>query len=214
LKYLLQEEFGTAPEGARPSGRDRSFFEQLTTLLRRPQQILLLWNWKSAWLSILLRAPIFLAVASRHGLSTIVSAVLTECLVCMMTAGFYGAVVQSLKDANPEWLVLLFLTIVVPMVFQAIEFLFHWLHGTPHLRLAAMVSLAVGGVSSLFNWYAMRRGTLLVGGEGDPFGSDLRRLPKLLLEFFLAIPCKVKKAALDRTPEKKVRNLAENPDGA
>src|SRR5262249_52906579 len=94
----------------------------------------------------------------------------------------------SLKDARPEWLVLLFLMLVVPSVFQAIEFFVHWLHGTPHLLPAEIVSLIFAAVSSLFNLYAMRRGALLVGGEGKPFGSDLRRLPKLLMEFLLALP--------------------------
>ena len=117
-----------------------------------------------------------------------VSAVLTESAVCAITAGFYGAIAQSLKDARPEWLVLLFLMLVVPSVFQAIEFFVHWLHGTPHLLAAEIVSLVLAAVSSLFNLYAMRRGVLLVGGEGRPFGSDLRRLPKLFMAFLIALP--------------------------
>jgi hypothetical protein len=46
----------------------------------------------------------------------------------------------------------------------------------------------VSAVSSLFNWYAMKRGTLLVGAEGRSFGSDLKRLPRLLLSFVALLP--------------------------
>jgi hypothetical protein len=59
------------------------------------------------------------------------------------------------------------------------------------LRLAEIVSVIISGLSALFNWYAMRRGTLLVGGEGDSFGKDLRRLPRLLLNFLIVLPRRV-----------------------
>ena len=157
-------------------------------LLRRPQQVLLLWNWKSAMLSIILRGPIFLAVTVRQGWNVSLSALFTESIFCALTAGFYGAVVQTLRDAEPEWLTVLFLTTVVPAVFQVLEYALHRFHGTPHLWLAAMVSLVVSAISALFNWYAMRRGTLLVGSEGSNIGSDLRRLPRLIFNFLVALP--------------------------
>lgn len=164
------------------------FFQTLFDLLRHPQRILFLWNWKSAWLSIILRAPIFLGVTVRRGFHVSFSAVLIECLYCALTAGFYGAVVQNLRDAEPQWLTILFLTLVLPGIFQVFEFLLHRLHGTPHLKIAEIVSIAVSAVSALFNWYAMRRGALLVGGEGRSFGSDLRRLPGLIVAFITALP--------------------------
>lgn len=166
----------------------RSFFEVISELFWKPQRILLYWNWKSAWLSILLRAPIFLAAAAGRGAAAAVSAVLTECFFCALSAGFYGALVQNLRDAEPEWLTVLFLALVVPAVFQVFEFLVHWFRGTPHLKAAAIVSLIVSGISSLFNWYAMRRGALLVGSEGRSFGSDLRRLPGLIVSFIAMLP--------------------------
>jgi hypothetical protein len=139
-------------------------------------------------LSVALRAPIFLAAAAQRGLRAALSAAGTELVVCMITAGFYGAITQSLRDAQPEWLTVLFLSVVVPAVFQVIEFVLHRLHGTPHLRIAEIVSIVISGTSSLFNWYAMRRGALLVGGEGATFASDLRRLPNLLATFATALP--------------------------
>jgi hypothetical protein len=165
-----------------------AFSEVLSDLFRRPQRVLFLWNWKAAVLSIVLRAPIFLGVTIRRGFRESASAVLTECLFCAITAGFYGAIVQNLRDAQPQWLTLLFLTVAIPSIFQVFEFLLHRLHGTPHLKLAEFISIGVSAVSALFNWYAMRRGALLVGREGGSFGSDIRRLPRLIFFFVISGP--------------------------
>jgi hypothetical protein len=159
-------------------------------LLRSPQRLLFLWNWKNAVLSLVLRGPIFLVATMHRGWESALAALFTESIFCVLTAGFYGAVVQSLRSAEPEWLTGIFLTVVMPALFQALEYLLHWLRGTPHLRPAEITSVIVSAVSALFNWYAMRRGALLVGGEGRGFGADLRRLPRLALGFLLALPRK------------------------
>jgi hypothetical protein len=160
-----------------------SFASKFLSLVQRPQQILWLWNWKSALLSILLRGPIFLVATARHGWKASLGAFLVESLFCALTAGFYGAMVQFLRNAEPPWLTITFLTIVMPAGFQGLEYWLHWLRGTPHLRVAEIVSVVISACSTLFNWYAMRRGTLLVGGEGASFASDLRRLPLLFFRF-------------------------------
>jgi len=160
----------------------------LSDLFLRPQRVLFLWNWKAAWLSIILRGPIFLGVTIHHGFRASASAILVECVYCAITAGFYGAIVQNLRDAEPQWLTLLFITVVIPSIFQVFEFLLHRLHRTPHLKIAEFISIAVSAVSALFNWYAMRRGALLVGGEGGSFGSDIRRLPALIFSFVISGP--------------------------
>jgi len=151
----------------------------------------MMWNWKSAWLSIILRGPIFLGVTIRRGFFASLSALITECVVCAATAGFYGALVQNLRDANPLWMTAVFLVFIVPAFFQVIEYLLHLAHGTPHLRVAEIISVGVSAVSSLFNWYAMRRGALLVGGEGETFGADVHRLPRLIYDFFAIVPRKI-----------------------
>ncbi len=167
------------------------FVNLVFRILRRPQQLLLLWNWKSALLSIILRGPIFFVAAVRQGWEAAIAALFTESIFCAVSAGFYGAVVQTLKDGEPQWLTGVFLTVVMPVIFQALEYLLHWFRGTPHLRVAGIVSLVVGAISALFNWYAMRRGTLLVGREGGGFGGDLRRLPGLLFGFFAVLPRRI-----------------------
>lgn len=190
LDHPYQEKRATAGEAASAAGG--SFFPELLGLLRHPQRVLILWNWKAAWLSLALRGPIFVVAAVQRGFSATLSAIITESLVCMSTAGFYGAIAQRLRNAKPEWLTLVFLAAVVPAAFQAVEYLLHRVRGTPHLRIAEIVSIFISGVSALFNWYAMRRGALLVGGEGGSFGSDLRRLPGLLVRFVTALPAWIK----------------------
>jgi hypothetical protein len=155
----------------------------LLRLVQRPQQLLLLWNWKSGLLSIILRGPIFFVAAAHQGWKAVITALFIESVFCALSAGFYGAVVQILNDAEPSWLTGIVLTAVVPVIFQVLEYVLHWFRGTPHLRIAGIVSLVVSALSALFNWYAMRRGTLLVGGEGGGFGADLCRLPRLFLNF-------------------------------
>jgi hypothetical protein len=172
----------------------------------RPQQLLLLWNWKSALLSMILRGPIFFGAAVQRGWRTAIAALFTESIFCVLSAGFYGAVVQILKDAEPRWLTGIFLTVVMPVTFQVLEYLLHWFRDTPHLRIAAIVSLVVSAVSALFNWYAMRRGTLLVGREGGGFGGDLRRLPRLLLGFLAILPRKIAGKSQSR-PKFKVETM-------
>jgi hypothetical protein len=190
---LDQQSHQNRPTAGEPVGVvGGSFFPELLELLRHPQRMLVLWNWKSAWLSLALRGPIFLAAGLQRGLIATLSAVLTESVVCMSTAGFYGAIAQRLRNAKPEWLTAVFLAGVVPAVFQVVEFLLHRLRGTPHLRVAEIISIFISGVSSLFNWYAMRRGALLVGKEGGSFVSDLRRLPGLLISFIIALPSWIK----------------------
>jgi hypothetical protein len=180
-----------APLPTAATSKAQRFGDSLCGLLLRPQQLLLLWNWKSALLSIFLRGPIFFAAALRQGWQAALAALFTESIFCAWSAGFYGAVVQILKDAEPPWLTGIFLTAVVPVTFQVLEYVLHWFRGTPHLRVAGIVSLVVSAVSALFNWYAMRRGTLLVGREAGAFGGDLRRLPRLFFGFLAVLPRKL-----------------------
>jgi len=183
-----------APLATDPVSTRPQFVSLLLRMLRRPQQVLLLWNWKSALLSLLFRGPIFFVAAVHRGWQAALAALLVELIFCALTAGFYGAVMQTLKDAEPRWLTGVLLSVVMPVIIQLLEYLLHWFRGTPHLRVAAIVSLILGAFSALFNWYAMLRGTLLVGGEGSGFGRDLYRLPLLFLKFLAVLPVSVARA--------------------
>jgi hypothetical protein len=135
----------------------------------------------------------------RQGWAGIMGALATEVAYCAVSAGLYGSLVQSLKDGEPQWLTGVVLAVVIPALFQTAEYLLHWFRGTPHLRMAEIVSIILSGISALFNWYAMRRGTLLVGGEGASFGSDLGRLPRLIFGFLAVLPRKLASSAKRRS---------------
>jgi hypothetical protein len=165
-----------------------TFASVFSNLIFRPWSILRLWNWKSAVLSLSLRMPIFFVASIGRGLITALSAFVTEFLFCAATSGFYGSIAQAFRLAEPQWLTLTFLTLILPGSFQVLEYFMHRTGGTPHLRLAEIFSCTISGLSALFNWYAMRRNTLLVGPEGARFGADLSRLPRLLLNFIIFFP--------------------------
>jgi hypothetical protein len=189
------------PQTSAGGSAPRALPEVLLEIMRRPQKVLQLWNWKSASLSVILRGPIFLVAAIRQGWAGVIGALFTESAFCALSAGFYGALVQSLKDAEPQWLTGIVLAVLVPALFQGVEYVLHLFRGTPHLRIAEIVSLILSGISALFNWYAMRRGTLLVGVEGASFGSDLGRLPRLIFGFLAVLPRRVASSAKRRSFE-------------
>jgi len=171
-----------------PANSTSSFTATLLDILHHPWMLIRLWNWKSAVLSVGLRAPIFLVATIRRGLAATLSAVLTEALFCALSAGFFGSIVQIFRSAQPQWLGLLLITLILPAFFQGIEYAMHWARGTPHLGVAVMVSSVISALSALFNLYAMRRNALLVGPEGRRFLSDLYRLPGLLRAFVTDLP--------------------------
>jgi len=189
------------PQTSAGGSAPRALPEVLLEIMRSPQKVLQLWNWKSASLSVILRGPIFLFAAIRQGWAGMIGALFTESAFCALSAGFYGALVQTLKDAEPQWLTGLVLAVLVPALFQGVEYVLHLFRGTPHLRIAEIVSLILSGISALFNWYAMRRGTLLVGVEGASFGSDLGRLPRLIFGFLAVLPRRVASSAKRRSFE-------------
>jgi hypothetical protein len=147
-----------------------------------------LWNWKSAILSMILRVPVFAAAAIRRGPGTVAAAAFTEALVCGFNAGWYAAVVQAIRNRKPVWLTALTIGVGLPAIGQIIDYGVHAWRGTPHHTAAVIISTFLGAISALFNWYAMKRGTLLVGGEGSSFSDDLRGLPLLIGRFLLLGP--------------------------
>ena len=58
------------------------------------------WNWKTALLSAMLRAPLFLIATLRQRLEAVSIAVFVEALYSAAISGRYGAVVQKLRRAH------------------------------------------------------------------------------------------------------------------
>ena len=159
------------------------------SLFRHPIKLLIKrWNWKSAILSSLLRASIFFFANLSAGLPAAIAALNTELLFRAVTSGFYGALTQALSKAEPAWTATIAVVLLLPLANHSLEFFIHWTRGTPNLLRSIFASMVFTALSTLFNFYAMRRGALIVGKDRRSLGEDLRAMPRLLLDFVLVIP--------------------------
>jgi len=141
------------------------------------------WNWKAAALSCVLRVPIYLATTFKSGWHAAALAGLVEASFSTASAGVYAAFTEAVRDAQPQSTVGVLLLVVLPVIMVTLDALVHRVMHTPHLFAGVAVSFVVSIASSGFNWYSMRRGTLLVGSAAQPFGNDLSVLPRLIVKF-------------------------------
>ena len=161
----------------------------LRGLLRHPvRNLIRRWNWKSALLSSLFRAAIFFFTNLVAGWHAAVGALLAELALRAATSGFYGAVTEAFSEARPTWAAMAAAMVVLPLVTHSLEFLVHWLRGTPKLGLSIGASVIFTALSTSFNVYAMRHGVLTVGGESKSLREDFGRILPLLGQFLLAGP--------------------------
>jgi hypothetical protein len=153
-------------------------------LIRHPvRNLVLQWNWKSALLSPVLRGAFIFAATASADPASAVSALAVELLYRGLVSGFCGAIVEAFRSAEPYWAGQLTVVFIVPVFSDAFDFIVHWAHGTPELGRNIAVSLALTFVSTAFNYFAMRRGALIVGEQRRPLLQDLRMLPVLVIAF-------------------------------
>jgi hypothetical protein len=152
-----------------------------------PGQLKRCFNWKVALLSAVSRGALFFAVTASAGWRAATAAMSVEFLFRAVTSGFDGALSEALREARPAWLAALFIGLAVPWAENVLEYGVHYLHGTANLAAGAAASLAGTAAGSLFNWYAMRRGALLTGGESKPLFEDLLSIPRIAVELVLAV---------------------------
>ncbi|MGH9679542.1 MAG: hypothetical protein ACRD4Y_06300, partial [Candidatus Acidiferrales bacterium] len=161
----------------------------LREIARHPARYLFTrWNWKSAVMSSLIRASIFFFTNLSAGWHAAIGAMLAELALRSLTSGFYGAITEALASARPVWAAITAAMVLLPLLAHSLELLVHWLRHTPNLVLSILSSLAFTAISTAFNFYAMRRGALLVGYGSRPIGEDLILIPGLILDFLLAGP--------------------------
>jgi hypothetical protein len=161
----------------------------LLELLTKPGELLLRrWNWKAAFFSSLVRGIIFLLANLTAGWRAAVGAMLAEWCYRVVTSGFYGAMTQRLSETEPEWQGAAAAMILLPLSSHSLEFLLHWLRHTPHLRASIISSMSFTVISTLFNYYAMRRGTMVVGANASSIGDDMRALPRVIGGFVSVLP--------------------------
>lgn len=161
----------------------------LLELLARPGELLMRrWNWKAAFFSSLVRGIIFLLANLTAGWRAAMGAMLAEWCYRALTSGFYGALTQTLAETEPEWHGAVAAMILLPLSSHSLEFLIHWLRHTPHLRASIISSMVFTVFSTLFNFYAMRRGTMVVGRNAGSIGADMRALPRVIGGFLAVLP--------------------------
>jgi hypothetical protein len=147
------------------------------------RRVLPIWNWKSAALSALVRAMLFLAANLPAGWGAAWGAFGAELAFRACTSGFYGAATQAFAAVRPSRTASAGAIVVVSGVSHSLEFAVHYVRGTPALGRSIALSVAFTVVSTLFHLFAMRRGALVAGPSGAPIVDDLRRMPRLLAEF-------------------------------
>jgi hypothetical protein len=163
--------------------------EALFRLVTRPVDLVVRrWNWKAAFFSSLIRGFIFLLANLAAGWRAAASAMLAEWLYRALTSGFYGAITQTLGETEPEWHGAIAAMILLPVSSHSLEFLVHWLRHTPHLKTSIISSMSFTVVSTLFNFYAMRRGTMVVGRNCPSLAQDLRAMPTVIGGFLAVFP--------------------------
>lgn len=159
--------------------------EALFELLTSPVRLVKGWNWKSALLSALIRGAIFFVANLGGGVAAAAGALIIESSFYVVTAGFYGAILQSFRRVEPFWHGVLSVTIILPLLNHSLEFLLHWWGGTRKIAAGMIASVVLSLFSATFNLYVMRRGVLIVGAERQPFWKDLQRMPRLVIDFLL-----------------------------
>jgi hypothetical protein len=160
-------------------------------LLAHPlQTIVYRWNWKSAVLSAMLRAPIFFwaYLYQKHGVAVATGAMLTQAFFRVVFGGVNGSIIQAFRKVQPAWHAVFTIPLVLAAFSHTIEFVVSAAYdaatGTHGKGKAIMVSVIISIISAIFNLFAMRRGALLVKDEsGQPFWRDLIRMPWIAFEF-------------------------------
>jgi hypothetical protein len=146
------------------------------------------WNWKSALFSSIFRALIFFFSNLTAGWRAATGAMLAEFVYRALTTGFYGAITQAFREAEPPWLAMLVAIILLPVFSHSLELCVHLLRGTPKLVTSIVASFTFTVLSTLFMLYAMRRGSFIVGADARSLSDDMANIPKLLLAFLVCGP--------------------------
>jgi hypothetical protein len=160
----------------------------LADLFLNPGRVLLRWNWKTALLSACVRGTIFFVSNLGAGLGAATVAMAVEAALFAALAGFYGALAQTFRRAQPAWAATMTVMILMPAVNHTLEYALHNANGTEKITAGVATSISLSVLSAMFNLFAMRRGVLIVGDERASLIDDLRRMPRVVFDFVMAIP--------------------------
>ena len=143
------------------------------------------WNWKSALISAVVRAPIFFAANLPAGLDAATAAFVTEFAYRVTSAGFYGALTGYFARRQARRAATVQALIVLPLLAHSVEYVVHWFAGTPHIATALAGSVAVSMATTRLSLFLMRRGLFVAGGQS--FLADLRDLGAIVVRPLLPL---------------------------
>ncbi len=140
----------------------------------------------------MLRAILFFFTNLRAGHHLALKATLVEGTYAIIAMGVFGGATERIRYARPAWLTGLIVWICIPALLLFVQYHVHHFFGTPQLRASMIASFCFAALGTGFNWFAMRRGNLLVGEtqttSRQSFLADLRALPILFWDFVTAAP--------------------------
>lgn len=163
------------------------------------RHLILRWNWKSAVTSAIIRGIIFFTTNLTSGLRAAAFALLTDMAFRMAFSGFYGSLTQAFRRCEPVWAATLFVMVVLPAISHGLEFVVHTLDGTPQLGRSIRASITFTVIATLFNYYAMRHGVLVVGEGRRSFLQDMKAMPRIIGGFLAAGPLALWRFAFKRS---------------
>jgi hypothetical protein len=123
-----------------------------------------------------------------------------------ITSGFYGSLTQAFRNTRPRWAATATALLLLPLASHSLEFLVHWLRGTPKLYTSITVSIAFTALSTLFNLYAMRRGALLVAEDQKSLFEDMHAMPAIIASFLACGPISLWRLAKSLTCAPRLKN--------
>ncbi|MGD1091013.1 MAG: hypothetical protein ABSB35_03360 [Bryobacteraceae bacterium] len=150
-------------------------------LLRPGLYLIARWNWKSALLSAVFRAALFLRATFRASPTltfsaslVALSASLVEFVLAFALAGFGGAFAQAYRRARPNWLA--FGASFLPAaLWHTSDLLLHALRHTPRMPVSTAISIGYSIAATAATLALMRKGVLLVGEDSDLGLADTQR---------------------------------------
>jgi hypothetical protein len=158
-------------------------------LIRHPvRRVIHRWHWKSAMLSAIIRSSLFFVTNLADGPRLATRATLVEFALRIPLVGILAAVTQAFGGAEPPWAAAVVATALLPALAHLAELAAHWMARTPELGVSMRASVALSVLSTVFSLFVMRRGVMIVGGGSLSFRDDLKRLPRLVLDFILVPP--------------------------
>jgi hypothetical protein len=181
-----------------PSRGDRrtvTIGQVCSALIRHPlRSVVYRWHWKNAIASALLRSTLFFLTNLAAGHDAAIRATLVEFALRIPLVGVLAAVTQSFSYVYPVWAATFFAVAGLPTLALVTECVVHWLVRTPELATSMQASIALSAFSTMFGLFVMRRGVMIVDDVHRPFGDDLKQLPRLVVEFALALPRRLAQA--------------------